>query len=163
MNMQGGQAFPASMGEVNTVETGTVQRIGEVFLPSRAWQQCPEGFRQMVEVVPIAGPGVTAKSQVDLTPSPAQIAVFCEKYLAFVAVNYVGSVVVFAIGQRPMNDYTMQVTLSEVAAEGKIIGVTVGTPTSIARIREELVNDGNMLSDEEVDQLMAALQEGGSE
>ena len=149
--------FQAKMGEVNTVQNGTAKRIGEVFLPSSAWQDCPEGLQQVVTVVPIAGAGVTAKSQVDLTPSAAQVAVFCEKYLTFVAENDGGVVTVFAIGQKPMHDYTMQVTLSEVIAEGKIIGITVGTPTSITRIREELDIDRRLLSDKEVEQLMTAL------
>lgn len=149
--------FQAKMGEVNTVQTGITQRIGEVFLPSAAWELCPEGFRQVVSVVPIVGAGVTKQTQVDLTPSPAQVAVFCEKYLTFTTKNNGGVVTAFAIGQKPMHDYTMQVTLSEVAAEGEIIGVTVGTPTSIERIKQELDYDDKVLSDKEVEQLMTAL------
>lgn len=153
--------FQAQMGEIHTVTSGgTQQRIGEVFLPSSAWQTCPEGFRQVVSVVPIVGAGVTKQTQVDLTPNPAQVAVFCEKYLTFVAKNNGGVVTAYAIGQKPMHDYTMQVTMSEVAAEGEIIGITVGTPTSIERIKQELDFDAKVLSDEEVNQLLTALQGG---
>jgi hypothetical protein len=62
--------------------------------------------------VPIAG--VTENSQVDLTPSVEQLLVFYEKDLTFVTENEGGRVTVYAIGQKPENDYTIQVTITEV-------------------------------------------------
>ncbi len=58
--------------------------------------------------------GVTENSQVDLTPSVEQLAVFHEKDLAFVTENVDGVVTVYAIGQKPPNNYTIQVTITEV-------------------------------------------------
>ena len=43
-----------------------------------------------------------------------QLAIFHNKDLSFVAENEDGVVTVYAIGQKPENDYTMQVTVKEV-------------------------------------------------
>ena len=59
--------------------------------------------------------GATENSQVDLTPSVEQLAIFYQKDLAFVTENEDGVVTVYAIGQKPENDYTIQVTITEVA------------------------------------------------
>ncbi len=85
-------------------------RIGEVTLTAAGWVGAASPFSQIVEVE-----GVTENSQVDLTPSVAQLAIFYEKDLAFVTENEGGVVTVYAIGQKPENDYTMQVTITEVA------------------------------------------------
>lgn len=58
--------------------------------------------------------GVTENSQVDLTPSIEQLATFYDKDLGFVAENDGGNVTVYALGQKPQNDYTIQVTITEV-------------------------------------------------
>ena len=63
----------------------------------------------MVEVA-----GVTENSQVDLTPSVEQLDIFYQKDLAFVTENEGGVVTVYAIGDKPANDYTIQVTITEV-------------------------------------------------
>lgn len=86
----------------------------------------------------VAISGVSATTQVDLTPSEEQLAIFYDKSLAFVAENDGGIVTVYAIGQKPERDHTIQVKLTEVSATGKIIGVTVGTPTSPAKMAQEL-------------------------
>ena len=58
--------------------------------------------------------GVTENSQVDLTPDVQQLAIFYNKDLTFVTENEEGVVTVYAIGQKPTNDYTIQVTITEV-------------------------------------------------
>ena len=47
--------------------------------------------------------------------SVEQLAVFWNKNLGFVAENDGGIVTIYAIGQKPMNDYTIQVTVTEVS------------------------------------------------
>ena len=84
-------------------------RIGWVTLLADAWEGEDNLYRQVVEIE-----GVTENSQIDLTPSVQQLAVFYEKDLAFVTENYNGTVTVYAIGQKPTNDYTIQVTITEV-------------------------------------------------
>jgi hypothetical protein len=51
---------------------------------------------------------------VDLTPDVQQLAVFYDKDLTFVTENEGGVVTVYAIGQKPTSDYTIQVTITEV-------------------------------------------------
>lgn len=84
-------------------------RIGEATLAASAWVGEGYLFSQVVNIA-----GVTKNSQVDLTPSVEQLAVFYEKDLAFVTENEDGVVTVYAIGQKPQNDYTIQVTITEV-------------------------------------------------
>lgn len=91
------------------VYVGGKPRIGEVELLASAWVGEVSPYSQVVEIE-----GVTENSQVDLTPSMEQLLVFYEKDLAFVTENDGGMVTVFAIGQKPANDYTIQVTITEV-------------------------------------------------
>lgn len=86
-------------------------RIGEVTIYAESWVGNASPYSQIVAI-----PGVTENSQVDLTPSVEQLAVFYEKDLTFVTENDGGIVTVYAIGQKPANDYTIQVTITEVEA-----------------------------------------------
>lgn len=88
---------------------GSSAKIGVVNLPASAWAGEGIQFSQVVEIE-----GVTPNSQVDLTPSAEQLVIFYDKSLAFVTENEDGVVTVYAIGQKPENDYTMQVTITEV-------------------------------------------------
>ena len=93
----------------NSASSGPSARIGYVTLLADNWVGEASPYSQVVEI-----DGVTENSQVDLTPSVEQLAVFYNKDLAFVTENRDGVVTVFAIGQKPQNDYTIQVTLTEV-------------------------------------------------
>lgn len=86
-----------------------VATIGEVTLLASEWVGEASPYSQVVTLA-----GVTENSQVDLTPSVEQLAVFHHKDLAFVTENEGGVVTVYAIGDKPMNDYTIQVTITEV-------------------------------------------------
>ena len=88
---------------------GSTVSIASVTLPASAWQGSNNLYSQVVSIK-----GVTENSQVDLTPSVEQLAIFYEKDLTFVTENEDGVVTVYAIGQKPQNDYTMQVTITEV-------------------------------------------------
>jgi hypothetical protein len=92
--------------------TGTSARISEVTLLADGWVGETSPYSQVVTIE-----GVTENSQVDLTPSVEQLMAFYEKDLAFVTENEGGIVTVYAIGQKPLNDYTMQVTILEVAED----------------------------------------------
>lgn len=92
--------------------TGMVARIGEVTLLASGWVGDTNPYSQIVNIE-----GVTENSQVDLTPSVEQLMAFYEKDLAFVTENDGGVVTVYAIGQKPQNDYTIQVTITEVQNE----------------------------------------------
>ena len=84
--------------------------IGEVTLYADAWEGSNNLYSQVVDI-----DGVTENSQVNLTPSIEQLAVFYNKDLAFVTENDGGTVTVYAIGQKPQNDYTIQVDIAEVS------------------------------------------------
>lgn len=75
--------------------------------------------KRYMQVVAGMGSGlITPNSKVDLQPSSEQLAIFHEKDLAFVAENVNGILEVYCIGQIPVNDYTIQVTVTEVATNG---------------------------------------------
>lgn len=97
-----------SVADATPVVTSNA-KIGVVELPASAWVGDGNTYSQIVTIN-----GVTPNSQVDLTPSVEQLRVFYDKSLAFVAENEDGVVTVYAIGQKPENDYTMQVTITEV-------------------------------------------------
>lgn len=84
-------------------------RIGYVTLLADNWVGAGNQYSQVVEIE-----GVTENTQVDLTPSVEQLTVFYEKDLTFVTENEDGVVTVYVIGQKPVNDYTIQVTMKEV-------------------------------------------------
>lgn len=83
--------------------------IGDVTLLASAWKGNESPYSQVVQIS-----GVTNNSQVDLTPSIEQLAIFHHKDLAFVTENVDGVVTVYALGDKPLNDYTIQVTITEV-------------------------------------------------
>ena len=61
---------------------------------------------------------ITPNSKVDLQISSAQMVIFYEKSLAFVAENDNGVVTVYCVGAIPQNDYTMQASITEVIVNG---------------------------------------------
>ena len=89
--------------------SGSSATIGEVTLKADKWIGTASPYSQVVQIN-----GVTENSQVDLTPSIEQLAIFHNKDLAFVTENVDGVVTVYALGDKPTNDYTIQVTITEV-------------------------------------------------
>lgn len=95
--------------EIGVNITAATARIGNVELLADKWVGTSSPYSQVVTV-----DGATENSQVDLTPSVEQLAIFHHKDLAFVTENEDGIVTVYAIGQKPENDYVIQVTITEV-------------------------------------------------
>lgn len=85
--------------------------VTDVTLYANKWVGSASPYSQVVTVN-----GATEQSQVDLTPSVEQLAIFHSKDLAFVTENEDGVITVYAIGQKPTNDYTIQATVTEVIA-----------------------------------------------
>lgn len=97
-------------GNIITVDSGTKKVNASVELLADNWVSGGEKlWSQVVEIS-----GVTSSSQIELTPSVEQLAIFHNKDIAFVAGNKGGVVTIYAIGQKPTNDYIMQVTIEEV-------------------------------------------------
>lgn len=91
--------------------------IGFVELPADKWDGNDNRFSQVVQVLSADGVTpypITEFSQVDLTPTGDQLEEFYGKPIAFVAENAKCVVTVSAIGYKPVNDHTFQVTVKEV-------------------------------------------------
>jgi hypothetical protein len=94
---------------LGSLQQKSTARIANVTLLAANWVGNKNPYSQVVEIE-----GVTENSQVDLTPSIEQLVTFYDKDLGFVTENEDGVVTVYAIGQKPENDYTIQVTITEV-------------------------------------------------
>ena len=92
------------------VGSGGSSRLTNVTLLASAWKTESESLHS--QVVTIAG--VTPYSKVDLLPSAEQLAIFHNKDVTFVTENEDGVVTVYAIGDKPILDYTMQAQITEV-------------------------------------------------
>ena len=87
-------------------------RIANVTILASAWKTEAESLYSQVVTIK----GVTPYSKVDLLPSVEQLAIFHNKDVAFVTENEDGVVTVFAIGDKPTQNYTMQAQITEVQA-----------------------------------------------
>ena len=90
---------------------GSMVKLANIALPAANWKGAESPYSQVVSV-----DGVSVNSKVDLQPSVEQLEIFCGKDLAFTTVNSGGVVTVYAIGDRPKSDYTIQATIMEVVA-----------------------------------------------
>ena len=103
--------FSAQVKTVTTISKQTNPIRTTVTLLASAWVEEEENLYS--QVVNIAG--VSAYSMVDLQPSAEQGVIFHDKDLALVAENEDGVVTVYAIGDKPSKDYTMQATITELS------------------------------------------------
>lgn len=83
--------------------------LSSVTLRASAWTGSDSLYSQAVTIS-----GITEYSKVDLLPSVEQLAIFHNKDVSFVTENEDGVVTVYAIGDKPTIDYTMQVSITEV-------------------------------------------------
>lgn len=121
------------------VKLANAPKISEVTLLAAAWvSEEDKRHSQIVEIKDVSN-----KSQVDLTPDVQQLEVFYEKDVTFTTRNLSSEVTVYAIGQKPLNDYTVQVTLTEVdVPDGTPIwGITVGTTMNPEKLGKVDVDD----------------------
>ena len=88
---------------------GSSVQLTSVTLLASAWAGENSPYSQVVAV-----DGVTKRSLVDLQPSVEQLEIFHEKDLAFTTENDGGVITVYAIGDKPANDYVIQATVMEV-------------------------------------------------
>lgn len=86
-------------------------RVVEVTILANKWVGTSGAYSQVVTVE-----GATKNSRVDLTPSVEQLSIFYNKSLAFVTENEDGVITVYAIGEKPTDDFTIQATVTEVNA-----------------------------------------------
>jgi hypothetical protein len=96
--------------DMGVVAVIPVPRLSSVTIRASAWVGSDSLYSQVVSI-----DGVTEYSKIDLLPSVEQLAIFHNKDVAFVTENDNGKVTVYAIGDKPLLDYTMQVQITEVA------------------------------------------------
>lgn len=96
---------------IKELATKPALRVDKVFLPALAWEGADGFYSQVVEIN-----GVSAYSQVDLKPSAEQLYQFRQKDIALSTENSDGVVTVYVIGDKPTDDYTMEVSITEVVA-----------------------------------------------
>jgi hypothetical protein len=89
---------------------GTGAKITEIALPASTWKNGQSPYYQDVAV-----DGISVNSIVDLLPNVEQIVAL--HHTALTAVNTEGAVRVYAIGDKPGSDITIQAALTEVVAE----------------------------------------------
>jgi hypothetical protein len=94
---------------IDSLMAEPVARLSSVSLPASKWTGSNSLYSQVVTI-----DGITPYSKVDLLPSVEQLAIFHNKDVAFVTENEDGVVTVYAIGDKPVLDYTMQVSITEV-------------------------------------------------
>lgn len=99
-----------------SIDSFVMPRPVSVTIYADKWEQAADN--RWYQVVTVTNAVITPRSKVDLQPNSEQLAVFHEKDLAFVTENEDGIVSVFCVGQTPTNDYTIQATVTEVAANG---------------------------------------------
>ena len=115
-NFVDGQVLTAA--QLNHMEEGIAAatrdvsppRLASIKLYANLWVGADSLYSQVVTIG-----GTTKYSKVDLLPSVEQLAIFHNKDVAFVTENEDGVVTVYAIGDKPLLDYTMQVQITEVA------------------------------------------------
>ncbi len=111
---QNDMAFQPKFDTVIQVDSGgggaVATRLASVTLTASKWVTESENLHSQV----VAINGTTEYSKVDLLPSVEQLAIFHNKDVAFVTENEDGVVTVYAIGDKPVLDYIMQVSITEV-------------------------------------------------
>lgn len=85
-------------------------KLASVAMPASGWSGDKNPWYQVVECN-----GVNMNSKLDLQPSPEQIVALQDAEISLMATNDGGIVTVWAIGNRPAVDYTMDVLITEVA------------------------------------------------
>lgn len=90
---------------------GNPVKLTEITLPAANWKGAISPYYQVVAV-----DGASKNSMVDIQPSVEQLEIFHDKDIAFSTENDGGVVTVYAIGDKPSDDYTIQATITEVVA-----------------------------------------------
>ena len=102
----------------------SVPTADTVTLKAADWLGDTSPYSQVVAVG-----GVTSRTKVDLQPTMDQVDTLYSQSVGFFTVNEGGVVRVQAVGNRPTEDFVIQITMTEVEGGGtRIKGNTVGFP-----------------------------------
>ena len=90
---------------------GSSGKISTITLPAANWKNAESPFFQTVEVA-----GISEASRIDIQPSKEQAAAFCLEGTMLHIENDGGIATAYAMGTKPGEDLTLQVTLTEVVS-----------------------------------------------
>ena len=124
-----------------TYNVTNVVPASNVTLLASAWEGDGDDYSQVVII-----PDVTTHTKVDFQLTKEQVVEFRSKDLAFFAENDGGTITVYAVGDKPKGDHTLQITKTEVNGTGKIRGDMVGTTIKPEKV---LVKATNLTEEEQ--------------
>ena len=108
---EGGELEVTMEGPFASIEGGSTEKLATIHLPVSEWKGAERTFFQIVQV-----DEVSANSMVKLQASVEQLEKLQDMDLSFTAVNDAGVVTVYAVGDKPTEDWTLQATVVEVVA-----------------------------------------------
>ena len=106
---KGDKGDSLSIEEIIESIVSQTNKISTVTLLANQWVGETSPYSQVVDIV-----GATENSKIDINPTVEQLNIFHEKDITFVVANNKGIITVYCIGQKPANDYTIQVSITEV-------------------------------------------------
>lgn len=98
----------ANLSYANLPGYALLTRKINISLPSANWVGSISPYEQVVSIS-----NITANSKIDLQPSATQLTQLQDNETSLVAVNDAGTVTIYAIGEKPTIDYTIQATITE--------------------------------------------------
>ena len=98
---------------INALPFSSVSKIRRILLSVDGWVGDASPFSQVVSIE-----GVTKNSKIDLQPTPDQLAQLQDDEASLVVENNDTSVTVYAIGEKPSIDLTLQCVITEVSTNG---------------------------------------------
>lgn len=84
-------------------------RVAELTLPADGWKGAVSPYSQTGRIE-----GVTITSKIDLQPDGAQLEKMIRQGCSLAAENNDGLITVYAFGEKPQKDITLQATVTEV-------------------------------------------------
>lgn len=99
-----------------SVDSFILPTPASVTLYADKWIQ--DADNRWYQIVIVNNATITPNSKVDLQPNAEQLSIFHKKDLAFVTENEDGILSVFCVGKVPQDDYTLQITITEVITNG---------------------------------------------
>ena len=106
-----------------SVDSFILPTPASITLDPDAWRPVLDGdgnpiVNRYYQPVTINNAIITPNSKIDLQPNPKQLAMFAQTDITFTTINAGGNVRVCVVGQKPTQEHTMQVTVTEVAENG---------------------------------------------
>lgn len=96
-------------GATGDVVGGTLPKLTTINIPAFEWTGLSSPYSQTISVN-----GVNVNSKLDLLPNSDQFKSLQDEEVALTASNNNGVVTIFAIGNKPTIDYTMQLLITDV-------------------------------------------------